>query len=57
MVVPRVVQGVAAVTHDQILRQNLGMQNPNGPQIVGIGPTIPGTGGRRAALIRGFAQR
>ena len=53
----RVVQGVASVSHDQILRQNLGMQNPNGPQIVAVGGTIPGTGGRRAALIRGFAQR
>jgi len=50
-------QGVASVSHDQILRQNLGMTPPGTPQIVAIGPTIPGTGGRRAALIRGFAQR
>ena len=55
MVVVR--QGVAAVTHDQILRQNLGMQNPNGPQIVAVGGTIPGTGGKRVAMVRGFAQR
>lgn len=50
-------QVVAAVSHDQILRQNLGMTRPGTPQIVAVGQTAPGTGGRRVALVRGFAQR
>lgn len=51
------VRAVVAVSHDQVLRQQLGMVPPGTPQIVALGRTIPGTGGRRVAMIQGFAHR
>jgi hypothetical protein len=57
MVVNQVRHAIVAISHDDILRQNLGMSRPGSPQIVQVGPTIPGTGGRRVAMVQGFARR
>lgn len=48
-------QGLAAVSADQVLRQQLGMTPPGAPQIVQLGPKIQGSP-NRVALIRGFSR-
>lgn len=49
------VRQVVAVSHDQVLRQQLGMAPPGTPQIVALGPNVGG--GRRVAMVQGFARR